>query len=207
MSKGENIKFIGDPISYLSRCVLSTWELCTSQQRLLLGQATIHWFDIKPMKSWSRLNAIRLLHQYQDTPFSGLWLPQGESIELPTRGTPHRFVFTPELTGCNLYVDRMTNGNLRVYHVHMDHVEEQYGIPALFDEDRMIDRIHWEDYGVNGDMDQTRATLVLYFLKGHWWVIVQKILGPPEGALGPYVHARGYVTQSVRGCYTRPLNY
>lgn len=55
-----------------------------------------------------------------DPPILAYWLAQRGHVDVPLVGPPATFIFTPELTGCKIRVDRIGLHTYRVFHMQHD---------------------------------------------------------------------------------------
>ena len=108
------------------------------------------------------------------------WLPQGGYIDIPSKKPSAQYVFTSELTGCYIKVDK-EGDNLRIFHIQnpLDIVsmEKQYTDNR---KGELIAQIIFPDYGVEGNPNRVKATSLLHYTTP-WLLWGQVIEGPTIG--------------------------
>ncbi|UCF06578.1 MAG: hypothetical protein JSV33_06000 [bacterium] len=149
----------------------------------------------------------------EDPALEAYWLPQGGHIEVPINNPAAPFIFTPEFSGCKLYVDKVwAQPYYRIFHIQCDHEAAEY--PANMRGDRLA-TIDSRDYGEAPSVDGPayphrigviRCTVLMYFVGGAGWSIYLQGLtgigpGISDGRLvyppGPAQNVSGVVVKQV----------
>jgi hypothetical protein len=52
-----------------------------------------------------------------EVPLLGYWVPQGDSCLISAAPGARAYVFTPDFSGCSIFVDQINRDYYRVYHV------------------------------------------------------------------------------------------
>jgi len=108
------------------------------------------------------------------------WLPQGGYVDLPIESPAANFVFTSELTGCAIYVDQFDAHTYRAYHIEVPKKAAQYDSQSHGK--GLVDSFTWAEYGLEDNINRTRATALLQFNANKQWTLLgQVIKGRPQG--------------------------
>ncbi|WP_250625323.1 hypothetical protein [Pinirhizobacter soli] len=130
------------------------------------------------------ISSVRLVEAY--------WAPQGQSIGIPARpdiaGAPE-LVFTPDLSGCSVVVEKKGDRTLRVSHVQGGHHNEEFA--SLHIEPRDITAILSHENYSNGRNDQAAAFLKFDRGSGEWNIHWQERQGT--------IHVRGAQVRAAMG--------
>lgn len=206
MSNGLNGQFMANTDAMLRQYVLSTIYLragVDGYQQLLAGAGPFS-FDLTWGQAWQWLS-LRILpmntNALHDTPIRAYWLPQGGYIDVPVTVPLAPFVFTPELTGCAIYVDRFNANTYRVYHVEIPHRAQQYDNRPHGN--GLEESLTFDEYGRANNINRVRATALMQFSDGNWILIGQVIIGAPQGFQNG--HAITVGLQRVRRLEIKPL--
>lgn len=123
-----------------------------------------------------------------DGPLMAYWLPQGGHIDVPHAAPPTNFIFTPELSGCKIYVDQLNAVTDRIFHIQCPHEATEYtaanqGIARR----ATIDSRHYggapstDGPPVANRVPTTRATVLMHFGGGAWNIHLQGLTGIGPG--------------------------
>ena len=117
-------------------------------------------------------------HPLTDVPISAYWLPQGDHIEVPIAGPVAPFIFTPELSGCKIYVNEVWGQpRYRIFHIQCPREAVEYPVNLRGVRQATIDS---RDYGTAPSVDGTayphrireiRSNVFMRFIAGAGWSI------------------------------------
>jgi hypothetical protein len=193
MASRLNHLFQTAPKQFLEKTVLFTGELATSESLALTRNRIAHHIDLEPLDQRVNARVLTGLHLYSDTPLTSYFVPPGNSILIPRRDPPYRFVFFPEFSRCRLLLRAEGEDWLRVQ------LEEGLAsaVPAAESQKNSpyLDSFAYWDYTTGDLVGTIRATAVLAKERDQPWTIyMQQIVG----SLGHEV---------VRCLFSRPLRY
>lgn len=139
--------------------------------------------------------SVTLFHAHGGPPISenlirAYWLPQGGYIDVPRAAPAASYIFTPELSGCKIYVDELPNTDLRVFHIQCPHEAAEYAANLRGVRQTQIDS---RDYGGVPSVDGVananriptiRATVLLEHNGVQWVIWLQGLTGIGPGMMG-----------------------
>lgn len=133
MADGLNRRFLEDPYGFLQTFPLTTALISmpvVAPAASLEPPAGRSNFDLVRTALAPEDNGVALLpaatHAFRDIPIPAYWLPQGRHIDVPTVDPPARLIFTPELSGCKIYIDEINLLRSRVFHIQCAHEAAEY---------------------------------------------------------------------------------
>jgi len=148
-----------------------------------------------------------------DALIQAYWLPQGGYIQVPAVAPGASVIFTPELSGCKIYVDKVFAQRVyRIFHIQCPHEAAEYAVNVRGARLATIDS---RDYGGVPSVDgpatvgrilHTRCTVLLRRAPGGAWSIyLQGLTG-----IGPGIGGGGLVyppgpAQQVGGVLVKPV--
>jgi len=119
----------------------------------------------------------------------GYWVPQGDSCVIPARPDRDRIVFTPDFTGCSIRVDKMKNGDFKVYHVQGGNGRLDKEYLSKNHEEGMVAKMDYSDYSVS---ETGRCFAFLHYQdEGGWRIYAQKQAGLGIGMYRDEVKVNG----------------
>jgi hypothetical protein len=134
---------------------------------------------------------------HSSVPVEAYWAPQGESIGIPAHpdlsGKPE-LVFTPDLSGCSVVVEKADDQNLRVSHVQGGHHNDEF-VDLRIDPRKITAILAHESYS-NGRNDQAAAFLKFDRGSSEWNIHWQSRQGT--------IHVQGTGVQTIPPA---PLEY
>lgn len=122
------------------------------------------------------------------------WLPQGQYIDVPLKNPCANYIFTPELSGCKIYVDRVSGDMARFFHIQGPHEAKEYTSSVQGSQLLAIDS---NDYGIewrdNPDyVNSIRANVVFQYGNNEWICWLQGLTN-----LGPGITGCGQVGSGI----------
>lgn len=170
MSEKYNRAFTTDPIGFMGRNIMTGIGLSgIGIVRLTEGNAIfdLHHHRVKE-KDYIRLAAWSL--ESNEIPIVGYWVPQGKSCIIPVITGLRQYVFTPDLSGCSIFVDQLDKTHYKIYHVEggsdkyqMQYAREDHGYG-------LAGQLTFGDYGTGVD---PQAFAFLRFEGGRWQILYQ----------------------------------
>jgi hypothetical protein len=175
--KGLNTRFLQGPRIFLINTALWTKPISSYPiNPLVTSSGGPYYFDLQPISTiCAGLTLTGQTPKKTGNPIAAYWLAQGKHIDIPKQNPSADFVFTPEFTGCKIYVDDLNNTTFRVYHIQVSHESTEY--TNKNHGNGQIAALKFSDYGVDNDVARTRATAFLYYTNNQWHIYCQKLGG------------------------------
>jgi len=204
MSFGLNNSFRANIQAFLQNHAITTVMMSSQQHRPPKGLSNSYDLvrsDVDNDTSVTLFHSPGGNQPTNDGLISAYWLPQGDYIEVSKNAPEARYIFTPELSGCKIYVDQIPGNKYRVFHIQCPHEAQEY-TPKLSGERRGT--VDSEDYGGAGApirIATVRANVILHFNAGSWTLWLQGLtgIGPGMGSGGNQVVRPPGPVQSVNG--------
>lgn len=143
-----------------------------------------------------------------DAIINGYWLPQGEYIDVDPANPLAPNIFTPELSGCKIYVDVLPSGLYRVFHIQCPHEAVEYAVGVRGVRRAQIDS---DDYGaapgpgaLPAFIPAIRAFVMLRHDGNQWHFFLQGLTGIGPG-IGNGRVQRVAGPQQVQGVATKAV--
>ena len=190
MSNGLNNSLRNNVLNFLNNHPVETALLGHPQFQPGLGRSD---YDLMRSENWGPADQGTVLIPMPagggrgDPAIHAYWLPQRGHVDVPRVAPPADFIFTPELTGCKIRVDRIGLNTYRVFHIQHEAVD----YPAAVRGNCRITVDSSYDY------PGYRCAALLHFTAGAWSIWIQELTGVvgvggaalvyPAGA--PAVHA------------------
>ena len=206
MSNGLNNLIDKNTLTFLEGHAVTTALLGVSDHRPRLGVSNYDFVRSENHPTDQGVILLPFNDSLTDSAISAYWLPQGSYIDVPITAPPAEFIFTPEFSGCKVYVDKV-GGNYRIFHIQCPHEAVEYPENLRGERTATVDS---RDYGgvpsVDGPaypsrISETRCTVLLRFVKTEncWSIFLQGLTGIGPGVSdGRLVYPPGPV-QSVNG--------
>ncbi|MFC4160558.1 hypothetical protein [Chitinimonas lacunae] len=119
-------------------------------------------------------------------PIPAYWVPQGGYCDVPIQNPESHFVFTPDFSGCAIYVDEINSNTYRVYHVEGGKYHQYPNHRGLQPSQLVGLMRHGREYAqaaTNGEVS-VRAFAFLKFVAGSWHIFCQNQNGVSLGLRG-----------------------
>lgn len=108
-----------------------------------------------------------------ERPLMAHWVPQGGFCDIPVNPGAMGYVFTPDFSGCSIFVDHIDDATYRVYHVQggSDYLNKEY--LSRFDGHGMglATAMTFDDYGEDA---YPRGFAFMKYEEGRWWIYFQR---------------------------------
>jgi len=162
---------------------ISDYDLMRSENWGLADQGTI----LIPMPAGGGLG---------DPAIRGYWLPQRKFVDVPISSPPASFIFTPELTGCKIRVDRTSLDKYRVFHIQ----HESADYPQHLRGNSMITVDSSYLY------PHYRCAALLHFNPGgRWSIMIQELTGVVGVSDGGLAYLPGAPAPNVHEVHSHPV--
>lgn len=218
MSRGLNASFMQNAEAFLNNHPFTSALMSESSRSDLATQPTNDPppLDFDLMEGEKAGHSVALINVGPRAATTGgdpyikaYWLPQGKYIDIPKDNPQAAYIFTPEFSGCKIYVDEIPGNLYRIFHIQCPHESSEYAANLRGTRRGTIDN---DDYGGGPAQHPSahrvgtvRANVVIQRLRNGWQFILQGLtgIGPGIGG-GAMVYPPG-PGQGVGGIATKPI--
>jgi hypothetical protein len=140
------------------------------------GQSSFSLCKMKTNDGQSVVRVAKSPASTSERPVMAYWVPQGSSCDIPHKPGDNepKVVFTPDFSGCGLYVDQHV-ASYRVYHVQggsnycsVEYSNKDHGVG-------FAGGMEASDYGSSAE--QVAGFAYLRYMEDRWWIYYQRQTG------------------------------